>query len=423
MTPKRADKLPALRSLALALSLVLTSSVPASDWPQLLGPTRNGIYSGNDLAGHWLKEGPPILWQRQVGPGFSGPAVTAGKLILFHRVENREVVECLDAGTGKALWTFGYPTAYRDDFGFDEGPRATPTINDGRVFTYGAEGKLTCLELATGKKLWALDARTEFQAPKGFFGITCSPLVEGDVLLLNVGGKSGSGIVAFDKASGKVLWRATDDEASYSSPVAASFGNRRLALVLTRSELVALEPSGGKIAFRFGFQPPIRSSVTAAVPLVIHDLIFLSASYGTGATLLQVKENGSGVEKLWSNDDALSNHYATSVHHNGFLYGIHGRTDPGFQPGASLRCIELKTGKVRWQQDDFGAATLTLAGSDVLLLTERGELVRAPASPEGFKPAARVQVLPNQVRAYPALADGRFYARSKDKLVCLGLRK
>src|SRR3954470_18322445 len=145
MTPKRADKLPALRSLALALSLVLTSSVPASDWPQLLGPTRNGIYSGNDLAGHWLKEGPPILWQRQVGPGFSGPAVTAGKLILFHRVENREVVECLDAGTGKALWTFGYPTAYRDDFGFDEGPRATPTINDGRVFTYGAEGKLTCL--------------------------------------------------------------------------------------------------------------------------------------------------------------------------------------------------------------------------------------------------------------------------------------
>ena len=421
VTAARADKLSAFPFLAFTFLSLFAISALATDWPQLLGPTRNGVYAGNDLAAHWPKEGPAVLWQRPVGQGFSGPAVVSSKLVLFHRVDDREVVECHDAGTGKALWTFGYPTAYRDDFGFDEGPRATPTINDGRVFTYGAEGKLTCLELASGKKLWALDTKSEFQASKGFFGIACSPLIERDVLLLSVGGRGGSGIVAFDKATGKVLWRATDDEASYSSPVAASFGSRRLALVLTRRELVGLEPGGGKEAFHFDFQPPIRNSVTAAVPLVVNDLILLSASYGTGATLLQVKENGSSVEKLWSSDDALSNHYATSVYRDGFLYGIHGRTDPGFEPSASLRCIELKTGKVRWQQENFGAATLTLAGSELFILTERGELIRAPASPDKFKPIARVQVLPTQVRAYPALADGRFYARSKDKLVCLDL--
>ena len=403
--------------------LLLTASAFGVDWPQLLGPTRNGIYSGTELADHWPKEGPAVVWQRQVGQGFSGPSVAARKLILFHRVEDREVVECLEAATGKALWNYGYATAYRDDFGFDEGPRATPTIADGRVYTYGAEGVLTCLELESGKKLWSVDAKSDFHTPKGFFGIACSPLIEGNALLVNVGGRSGSGIVAFDKSSGKVLWKTTDDEASYSSPLAGTFGGRRVALVLTRSELVAVEPANGNLSFRFPFQPPIRNSVTAAMPLVIGDLIFLSASYGTGAALLRVKEDGAGVEKVWSSDEALSSHYATSVERDGFLYGIHGRTDPGFEPLASLRCVELKTGKLRWEKEGFGAATLILASRELLILTERGELVRVAASPEGFRSLARAQILSNQVRAHPALADGLYYARSKDKMVCLDLRK
>jgi hypothetical protein len=164
----------------------------------------------------------------------------------------------------------------------------------------------------------------------------------------------------------------------------------------------------------------MRSSVSAATPLVIGNLIFISASYGTGAALLEGSE--TGVKKLWASDDALSNHYATSIHHNGFLFGIHGRTDPGFEPPASLRCIELKSGKVRWEKAGFGAAILTLAGNDLLILTERGGLIRAPASPDAFKPAAEAQVLPNQVRAHPAFADGLLYARSKDKLFCFDLR-
>jgi outer membrane protein assembly factor BamB len=315
----------------------------------------------------------------------------------------------------------GYPTAYRDDFGFDEGPRATPAISEGKVFTHGAEGVLTCADLETGKKVWSVDTRKEFHWAKGFFGVACSPLVEGKTVLLNVGGREGAGIVAFDKETGKMIWKSTDEEASYSSPVMAQFHGRSVALFLTKANLLALDPANGKTAFSFPFRPRIRSSVSAATPLVIGDLIFLSASYGAGAVLLEVKETGP--EKIWANDESLSNHYATSIHHNGFLYGIHGRTDPGFEPAASLRCVELKTGKVRWEKRAFGAAVLTLAGDDLLILTERGELLRALASPAAFKETARFQALPNQVRAHPALADGLFYARCKDKLYCLDLRR
>jgi outer membrane protein assembly factor BamB len=408
------------RFLSFLIVLILTPAA-AGDWPQFLGPTRNGVYAGPPLTASWPKDGPPIVWQRKVGQGFSGPAVASGNLILFHRPDDKETIECLDANTGKTLWTFDYPTAYRDDFGFDEGPRATPAIADDRVYTYGAEGVLTCFDLASGKKIWGIDAKKEFHAPKGFFGIACSPLVESNAVILNIGGSDGAGIVAFDKLNGKILWKATNDQASYSSPVAATIHNRRYLFVLTLANFVALDPANGKILFQYPFRPPIRSSVTAAAPLVIDDTIFLSASYGLGAALLKITPDGP--KKIWSGDDILSNHYATCVHLNGFLYGIHGRTDPGFEPPASLRCVEVKTGKVRWQQDAFGAATLTLAGDQLFILTEKGELIRAPATPSSFKPLDRAQVLSTQVRAHPALANGLLYARSKDKLVCLNLQK
>ena len=408
--------LPAILSLLLALNF---SARAASDWPQLLGPTRDGVYAGADLSATWPAEGPRVLWQKKVGQGFSGPAVAGGKLILFHRLGDKETVEALNAADGKGLWSLDYPTAYRDDFGFDEGPRATPAIADNKVYTYGAEGALHCVDLATGKKLWNVDARSQFQVPKGFFGIACSPLVEGNAVLVIIGSKNQAGIVAFDRTNGKILWKATSDEASYASPVAATIRGRREALCLTRSELVALDPATGKVLFQYPFAPPIHSSVSAATPLVIGDSIFLSASYNTGAALLRLDEDGP--KKVWAGDDILSNHYATSVHHGGFLYGIHGRTDPGIEPAASLRCVELKTGKLKWEEPAFGAATLTLAGDQLLILTERGELIRAQASPSGFKSTSRAQVLSSQVRAYPAVAGGRFYARSKDKLVCLDL--
>jgi outer membrane protein assembly factor BamB len=404
---------------AFAICLLVAFHTSATDWPQFLGPTRNGVYAGADLAENWPKDGPPAVWQKSIGQGFSGPVVAEHKLVLFHRVKDEETVECLDAKTGKQLWAFAYPTEYQDDFGFDEGPRATPSIANGRVYTYGAEGKLHCLDFVNGKKLWSVDAKKDFSAAKGFFGIACSPLVESNTVMLNIGGQDGAGIVAFDAATGKVLWKATSDAASYSSPIAATVNGTRYVFFFTQSGLVALDPADGKIQFQYPWRPPIHASVSSATPLVVGDLIFLSASYGTGAILLRVKNNA--VEKVWSADHVLSNHYATSVEHNGFLYGIDGRTDPGSSPGPSLSCVELQTGKIRWQDSSTGAATVTLAGGQLLILTERGELVRAEATPDGFKPNAHAQLLPFQVRAYPALADGCLYARSKDKLVCVDL--
>lgn len=402
-------------------SLALVSSLPAEDWPQFLGPNRNGSTAETNLALVWPREGPPVLWQRAVGEGFSGPVVSAGKLILFHRLADKETVECLDAKTGKELWKSDYPTHYRDDFGFDEGPRATPAMDETRGVTFGAEGTLTCWELASGKKLWSVDARAQFGAGKGFFGMACSPLLEGQAVMVNIGGRSGAGIVAFDKATGKVIWQATDDEASYSSPIAATIGGKRRILVITREALVALSPGDGTIGFRYPWRPPMHASVSAAAPIAVDDLIFISASYGTGATLLRFKENAP--EKLWSSDDALSCHYATPVYRDGFLYGFDGRADPGLQAESSFRCVELKTGKVRWKEDSLKAGTVSLVNGQLLVLTEKGELILAPASPSGFKPIARAQILPFVVRAHPALAGGLFYARSKDKLICLNLRQ
>ncbi|MBI3417299.1 MAG: PQQ-binding-like beta-propeller repeat protein [Verrucomicrobia bacterium] len=394
---------------------VYASSASASDWPQFLGPTRDGAYSGGNLAKQWPKNGPPVLWKKDVGQGFSGPIVADGKVILFHRVGAQERVECFDAEKGGSLWRFDYPTAYEDTFGFDEGPRGTPAIADGKVFTFGAEGALHCLDFATGKKVWSVDAKKQFKTAKGFFGIACSPLVEGNAVLLNLGGENGAGVAAFDRATGKLLWKATDDEAGYASPTAATLNGQRLALFFTRSGLVACEPASGKTVFQFPWRARMSASVNAATPLVIDDLIFLSASYNAGAALLRVK--GASVEKLWSGDDILSNHYVTSVHRNGFLYGFDGRQEQGER----LRCVELKTGKVRWSQEDLAAGTVTLAGDLLLVLTERGELIEVAAAPEAFKEVNRAQILSSGVRAYPALANGRLFARSKDKLVCVNL--
>ncbi|HTL56490.1 MAG TPA: PQQ-binding-like beta-propeller repeat protein [Candidatus Limnocylindrales bacterium] len=405
----------------LLVTLCFQSALDASDWPQFLGPTRNGVYDGPGLLEHWPSSGPPVTWQKAIGHGFSGPVVADHKLILFHRLGDEETIDCLDAHTSKSIWKFAYPTTYQDDFGFDDGPRATPCVSGNRLYTFGAQGMLHCLDLTSGKKLWGIDLKTEFQAENGFFGMACSPLVEGNTVLLNIGGAKGAGIVALDAATGKLLWKTSDDEASYSSPIAATIGGQRLVLFLTRNGFIAADPLNGRICFQYPWHSRNRTSVNAATPLVLGDTVFISACYGTGALLLRIHDQE--LEKIWSGDDLLSNHYATCIEKDGFLYGIHGRTDPGYNPGPKLRCVDIKSRKLVWETDGIGAATLTLAGNRLLILKESGELVEAPALPEGFRPTNHAQILHSQVRAFPALADGFFYARSKDQLICVDLNK
>jgi outer membrane protein assembly factor BamB len=395
-------------------------ALQAADWPQFLGPDRNGISPETNLAAAWPSGGPPLRWQKEIGQGFSGPAVAHAKLILFHRKADQEIIDCLDAKTGGDVWRFAYPTAYEDDFGFDPGPRATPAIADGKVYTMGAEGAVHCLDFQSGKEIWHLDCKKEFQCPKGFFGMACSPLVGDGVVILNIGGRDGAGIIALDKATGALRWKQGNAEAGYSSPIAASINGRRYALVFTRAGLSAVNPGNGAACFDFRWRSRNSASVNAATPVVSGDLIFLTASYGTGAVLLRV-ENGA-VQKIWSGNESLSCHYATPVLWQGYLYGIDGRADPGMNPRPSLRCVELKTGRVCWSQEDFGAATVTLAGGQLFILTENGELVRAPVNPKEFHVTARAQILPLGVRACPALANGCLYARSTGKMVCVDLK-
>ena len=387
----------------------------AVDWPQFLGPDRNGVYRGKDLASSWPPKGPPVLWKKKVGQGWSAPVVAAGRLIVFHRIADEEVVEALEASTGNKLWSFRYRTSYRDDFGFDEGPRASPAVVEGRVYTFGAQGFLHCLQLETGKKVWSVDTHEKFHVRKGFFGAACSPLVYAGAVFLNVGGRNGAGLVAFDKNTGKVLWKATNDEASYSSPTVAVFSGKPYILFFTRNGLLGTNRQTGRVLFRFPWRSRIRASVNAATPLVIGDLIFLSASYGTGAVLLQVVDRKP--KRIWSSNRSLTNHYATSVHFDRHLYGFDGRQEYG----PSFRCVELMTGKVRWSEERFGAGTVTLAADRLIIVKENGELILAGANPERFELISRARILSGTVRTYPAVDNGRLYARNENTLICVSL--
>jgi outer membrane protein assembly factor BamB len=284
------------------------------------------------------------------------------------------------------------------------------------VYTFGAEGQLHAISLATGTRIWSEDTMRRFGVTKGFFGAAGSPLVEDGRLIANIGGR-GAGVVAFDAGTGKVLWTATDDEASYSSPAGATIGGRRHAVFLTRAGLVGLDPSTGQVQFQRRWRARQAASVNAATPLVIGDTIFVSAEYGPGAAAFRV--DGSTLTELWASDEVLSNHYATSVHRDGFLFGFHGRQEFG----QSFRAVELRTGKVRWSQDRFLAGSVTLAGDRLLIVRETGELILAAASPDAFRPIARAQILPATVRAFPALADGLLYVRNEKTLICLDLRR
>ncbi len=386
--------------------LLFATSVFAQDWPQFLGPDRNGASpdAWND------KTSLGRVWKRSLGEGFSAPVVASGRLIVYHREGSQDKIESLDPATGKNQWTYAYTTGYRDDFGFSEGPRSTPAVSEGRVYAYSAEGLLHCVNLADGKKVWSLDARKEFGVRKEFFGTACSPLVDGSRVLMNIGGADGAGIVAIDKATGKTLWKALDHEAGYSSPTAATVGGERHALFFTRQGLVDADPASGRVRFQHRWRARMQASVNAATPLVSGSQVFITTSYDTGAALLDLR--GGSPKVVWSGDDSISSHYATPVLHDGHLYGFHGRQETG----QSLRCIEWATGKVRWNVDGMKAGTVTLAGNRLLVLAEGGELTVAPASPEGFKPIRKVRVADSVVRAYPALAGGRLFVRAEGSL-------
>jgi outer membrane protein assembly factor BamB len=333
-------------------------------------------------------------------------------------LEDNLVVDCLDATTGTKHWTFRRLMQFTDGAHFDSGPRSTPTIKDGRVFAFNTDGYLVCLDLKTGEKLWSRHVKSEFKSSATWHGCVASPLVTDKAVILTVGGTNSAGVVALARDTGKTLWQAFDEKASAASPVLAVLHGKPRVLAVTRSALHCFDPDTGADAWSLPTRRQSSGNVYAASPVVVGDQVWLSGWYELGALWLRAKPDG--VEQLWHRDDAISTHYANVVIHQGHAYGFHGHAMEG--GGPNLRCVELATGKVVWEQPQTGSGTLIRAGDNLLILTDRGQLQLAKASPVEFKIKCRAQVVTPFTRSYPAIADGYVYVKGPRKLVCVDLR-
>jgi outer membrane protein assembly factor BamB len=401
--------------LALAFSPV--GQIIAGDWPQILGPNRNGVAVDEPPIQPWPPAGPKGIWTVAIGSGFAGPVIVGDRTVIFHRIGDAERIECLDMATGKGHWQADFPATYAPGVNPDNGPRCVPLVHKDRVFVFGAAGTLHCVMLADGKKAWSRDPYADYEGQEGYFGAGSTPIVVSDKLLVNVGGRD-AGLVAFDLTNGKTLWKATSEGASYSSPTSATVNGKLCAIFVTRMKCLAIDPANGAVVFQFPFG---RSgpTVNGAAPLVIGDQLFVSASYNVGARLSSLAKPTSAI---WSNDESMSSQYTTCVFREGFLYGIHGRED---HRDGELRCIELATGKVRWTVPGFGTGHLTLVNDQLLILTTEGELVLSRAQPEKHTELARSRVSSGVTRSLPAFSRGRFIFRDNDqvkgRLSCLDL--
>jgi len=419
-----ADSLPRA-AVALAAVFCCLLECPrrgmAGDWPQILGPDRNGQAHDEHLVKTFPASGPKTVWTYPVGNGFAGVAVVGQRVVLFHRLQDESVAESLDAQSGQQLWKRTFPTNYAGGYSADNGPRCVPLVHEGSVFLFGASGDLHCLSLPSGALRWERNAYVDFHGDEGYFGAGSSPIVDSGRLLLNVGGRPGAGLVAFSLKEGKTLWKATNEAASYSSPAAATIDGVRHVVFVTRLNVVSVDPMTGAEHFRFPFGAR-GPTVNAANPLILGNNLFVTASYDVGAQWAHIGKDKADI--VWQNDDTMSSQYSTCVEKDGFLYGVDGRQDVGV---ARLRCFDPRTGKVQWTEEGFGTASLILADDRLLILKTDGRLVLAEASPKQFRQLASAAIFDtsgsrNVVQALPALSNGRLYARDSTTLKCIDLR-
>jgi outer membrane protein assembly factor BamB len=437
------------------VSVMLTGT--AADWPRFLGPTGDGFSPETNLLERIPAQGVPIVWERAVGTGYSAPAIRDNQLVLHHRRGNEEIVESFDAATGTPGWRHASPTTYEDPYGYNNGPRCTPWLTTNRVFAFGAEGRLLALDRASGRPLWQRETGKDFEVPPAFFGVGSTPLLESGRLIVMVGGQPNSGMVAFDPESGKTLWESVgesnwngqpmrawpgeplvrwqraDKQASYSSPVPATFHGQRHVLCLMRQGLVSLNPTNGAVNFSFWFRSRLNDSVNAANPVVQGDLILITAAYyRVGSVLLRVRPDGRGVEEVWRGI-SMEAHWSTPLLADGRMYAFSGRNEPD----AFLRCVDFATGKVLWERDErwpphstrqpavFGRGSMIAADGRLIALGEGGLLGMFKPSATACEELGRWQVpgLGHPCWAPPALSQGRLYLRSEDRLVCLSLAR
>ncbi|MDA0840943.1 MAG: PQQ-like beta-propeller repeat protein [Planctomycetota bacterium] len=405
-----------MNDFVLLLLTIVPATLFAGDWPQILGPERNGIAQGEALMSEWPAQGPKILWKRDVGEGYAGIAVSQSKAVLFHRVDGKEVVECMDAATGKVMWDISFPVAYSGGLSSDSGPRCTPLIYKNQVVVFGIDGSLHCISFKDGQIRWSRHVGQDYKSPESYFGHGSTPVAHGDTVLLNPGGRPDAGLIAVSLKDGETVWKTGSEKASYSSPTSVELFGKQHVVFLTRLNLVSINPATGAEYFRFPFGS-MGPTVNAATPAVHENHVFVTASYSLGAMCVKVGETGSSV--LWENNE-MASQFTTPVYKDGLLYGIDGREDVG---QARLICMEMLTGKVKWAKRGFGKAALILAGDRLLIMKTNGTLVLAEASPEAYKELTSNRVLGSATFALPALAEGRIYVRDTRTLKCLEVGK
>ncbi|MCC9609452.1 PQQ-binding-like beta-propeller repeat protein [Blastopirellula sp. JC732] len=395
-----------LRNALFFLTIPLIAAVSRADeWPQILGPTRNGVAAGEKLADKWPEEGPPLAWKKSVGAGYAGPVIAQGQVILFHRIGNLEVVESLDLQTGEKNWSTSFDATYQGSIVRDNGPRCTPLVAGDAIILLGAAGNLYCVDFATGKRRWDVDLVEKYGAQDGYFGFGSTPIAIDGNVLVNVGGRGDAGIVAFDRQTGKEKWKATNFAASYAAPSSVTIGAKTWAIFVTRLDACLIDPETGRIGFQFpfGMRGP---TVNGATSIVWGDHLFVTSSYGVGAKLVKFTDHDSKV--LWANDNSMSSQYNTPIYLNGALYGINGREDVGT---ASLTCIDAMTGKVHWTREGFGTAHLILADDKLIAIANNGAVYLLKPDPKQYQQLSGFQGFSDVPRAVPALADGLLVAR------------
>lgn len=389
------------------LTFLLAPPCLAQDWPQINGPDRNGVALDEKLdTARWPAESLAPTWSHPVGQGFSGPVVKAEKVIIFHRPRKDYLCEALNATTGKAIWNRTLPAVYRGGGpDGDLGPKATPIIDDNRVYLLGTGGELYCLDLADGKTIWKRNIQLEYKSPPGYFGSGSTPIIHDGKLIVNVGGREAA-VVAFDKTNGKEVWKSFDDRASYSSPVVGKIKGQPTILMITRLHFIGLSPENGQVLFKtkFGVTGP---SVNGAMPLFQDGKVFINSAYGVGAKWIDIRSGKLDI--IWENDDSFSSQYSTPILIDGYLYGTAGRED--FRNG-SFRCVEAETGRVKWSKSGVPVGHAFLVGSQILLLDSEGYLHAINPSPNRFELAKKVMLFDSPARSIPAISNGKLYARS-----------
>ena len=381
-------------------------------WPDFRGPNRDGRYLEGPIRTSWPREGLPRLWKQPVGLGYASFVTAHGRAFTIEQRRSQEVVAAYDVETGRELWTHGWNAEFTEAMGGD-GPRATPTFHNGRIYALGAIGELRCLDAQTGSLVWRHDILGENGADNLTWGMSASPLIVDDKVIVLPGGTRGRSVVAYEKNNGKLLWQSQDDQAGYTSPMVVTLGGLRQLLIVTASRAIGLTVEEGQLLWEYPWDT--NQGINVAQPILPGgDRVFLSAGYDHGAAMIEVRRSGDrfSARTVWENN-RMKNKFTSSVLHDGYLYGL---------DEAILACMEVSTGQLKWKGGRYGYGQLLLAGDHLVVLTEDGELVLVRATPERHDELARFQAIEGKTWNHPVISDGRLLVRNLQEMAAFDLR-